>query len=60
MAGWLQHFANNQPITFATNASRYLAVGLPDNGAIWKVLLWTLGILIIFIPLSVRTYRKRI
>ena len=59
MASWLQHFANNQPITFAVNAARDLALGLPSNGAIWKMLVWTAGILVVFIPLAVRTYRKR-
>lgn len=58
MAKWLQHFANNQPITFATNAARYLGVGLPDNGAVWKVLVWIFVILLVFIPLSVRIYRN--
>jgi len=59
MAKWLQHFANNQPITFATSAGRELALGVPGNGAAWKLLLWTLGILVVFIPLSVWSYRRR-
>lgn len=59
MAKWLQHFANNQPITFATNAARHLALGVPSHGDIWKMLAWTLGILLVFIPLSVRIYRKQ-
>ncbi|HSW37707.1 MAG TPA: ABC transporter permease [Candidatus Saccharimonadales bacterium] len=59
MAKWLQHFANNQPITFATNAARSLALGLPGNGAIWKMLVWVVAILVVFVPLSIRVYRKR-
>lgn len=59
MASWLQHFANNQPITFAATAARSFAFGAPMNGAIWKLLLWVLGILIVFVPLSVATYRRR-
>ena len=59
MAKWLQHFANNQPMTFAVNAARELALGIPGHGALWKTLLWTAGILLVFIPLSVRMYRKR-
>ncbi len=59
MAKWLQHFANNQPITFAANGARDLALGLPSHGAIWKILLWTAGILIVFVPLSIMSYRKR-
>jgi len=59
MPKWLQHFANNQPITFAVEAARHFAVGTPMDGAIWKLLLWIGGILLVFIPLSVYTYRKR-
>lgn len=59
MANWLQHFANNQPITFAANSARELALGLPSHGAIWKILLWTVGILMVFVPLSIMSYRRR-
>lgn len=58
MPGWLQAFARNQPITFATNAARSLALGTPDGGAVWKLLLWVAGILLVFIPLSIYAYRK--
>lgn len=59
MPGWLQAFARNQPITFATTAARSLALGIPSDGAIWKALVWVVGILLVFIPLSVYMYRKR-
>ncbi len=59
MAKWLQHFANNQPITFAASGARELALGLPSHGAIWKLLLWAAGILLVFVPLSILTYRRR-
>ncbi len=58
MAAWLQHFAENQPITFASNAARELALGLPSHGAIWKILLWSVGILIVFVPLSISRYKR--
>jgi len=59
MPHWLQKFAANQPVTFATNAARSLALGTPSNGAVWKLLLWIAGILIVFIPLAVYNYRRR-
>jgi ABC transporter DrrB family efflux protein len=59
MASWLQHFANNQPITFAVSAGRELALGVPGNNAVWKLLAWIVGILVVFIPLSVIAYRRR-
>lgn len=60
MPGWLQAFANNQPVTFAVEAGRELALGIPSDGAIWKLLLWTIGILLVFIPLSVMRYRSKV
>ncbi len=59
MPKWLQHFANNQPITYAVEAARHFAIGTPLNGALWKLILWIIGILLVFVPLSVYTYRKR-
>lgn len=58
MPTWLQGFANDQPVTFLVDASRHLALGTPDNGAIWKILLWCLGMLAVFIPVAVWRYRK--
>lgn len=60
MPGWLQAFANNQPVTHVVNAARELAIGIPGNGAIWKLLLWVAGILIVFIPLAVNRYKKSV
>ncbi len=59
MASWLQHFANNQPITFAATAARSFAFGAPMHGAVWKLSLWVIGILAVFIPLSIAAYRRR-
>lgn len=58
MPGWLQAFANNQPVTQAVNAARSFALGTPMNGAFWHLMLWIAGILIIFVPLSIWRYRK--
>ncbi len=59
MAKWLQHFANNQPITFAVNSAREFALGTPGNGAIWKLGIWIAGVLAVFVPLAVYSYRRR-
>jgi ABC-type multidrug transport system permease subunit len=60
MASWLQHFANNQPMTFAANSARDLALGIPSHGAIWKILAWTVAILIVFVPLAIWRYKKSV
>ncbi len=59
MPHWLQKFANNQPITFAASAARSLALGTPSGGAVWKLLLSVALIMLVFIPLSVYTYKRR-
>jgi len=59
MPSWLQAFARNQPITFAVESARHFALGIPANGATWKVLAWSIGFLIVFIPLAIRQYKRR-
>jgi ABC-2 type transport system permease protein/oleandomycin transport system permease protein len=58
MPGWLQAFANNQPVTYTINAMRALALGGPVADNLWKSLVWLAGIFIVFVPLSVRAYRR--
>ncbi len=58
MPGWLQAFANNQPVTLVVNAMRAMAQGVDANPALWQSLVWLVGILLVFAPLAVRAYRK--
>ncbi len=58
MPGWLQAFANNQPVTFVINTMRALALGLPIQGNLWKSAVWLAGIFIVFVPLAVRAYKR--
>lgn len=60
MPGWLQAFANNQPVTHVVTAARELALGTPGNGAVWKITLWALGILAVFVPLAVNRYKRSV
>jgi len=60
MPGWLQVFANNQPVTLVINAMRAMALGGPQfplNPALWESLVWLAGVLLVFTPLAVRSYR---
>ncbi len=59
MPSWLQAFSRNQPVTFAVDVTRHFAIGVPDNGATWKLLIWILGIILVLAPLSIRQYKKR-
>jgi ABC-2 type transport system permease protein/oleandomycin transport system permease protein len=59
MPSWLQAFSRNQPVTFAVNAARHFAIGVPDNGATWKLLIWIVVMLVVLVPISIRQYKKR-
>ncbi len=60
MPGWLQAFANHQPVTQIVNATRSLMVGgtLHNPGAVWASLAWCFGLLLVLVPLAVRKYRR--
>jgi ABC transporter DrrB family efflux protein len=58
MPGWLQAFANNQPVTFVVNTMRALALGGPIEANLWKSIVWLAGIFIVFVPLAVRAYKR--
>ncbi len=63
MPGWLQAFANNQPVTIVIDTMRYLALGpIPGSTTLqphlWLSLAWLAGTLLVFGPLAVRAYRR--
>jgi ABC transporter DrrB family efflux protein len=58
MPGWLQAFANNQPVTIVIDEMRSLALGGPLVLHGWQSAVWLVGILAVFIPLAVRSYRR--
>lgn len=67
MPGWLQSFADNQPITVTVNALRGLILGedalqagQTTIGQIFLAVVWSVLILAIFIPLAVRLYRRTV
>jgi ABC transporter DrrB family efflux protein len=58
MPGPLRVFANNQPITLVVDTVRALLLDQPLGSEGWWALAWCLGILIVFVPLSVSLYRR--
>jgi ABC-2 type transport system permease protein/oleandomycin transport system permease protein len=58
MPDWLQAFASVQPVSVTVNAVRALSEGGPTLQWFWQSLAWTAGILLVFVPLSVRQYRR--
>jgi ABC-2 type transport system permease protein/oleandomycin transport system permease protein len=58
MPGWLQAFARANPISDTANALRALTQGGPITRSLTYTLLWIAGILIVFVPLATRNYRR--
>jgi ABC transporter DrrB family efflux protein len=58
MPGWLQAFAENQPITKLVDAVRAWALGQSAGSAGWVALAWCLGVLVVSMLLAVRFYRR--
>ena len=58
MPGWLQAFANRQPITQVVDAVRGLLLAQPVDSHVWQAFAWCAGILLVFVPLSVSLYRR--
>ncbi len=59
MPGWLQAFANNQPVTYVIDTMRALAIGQqPVQANLLKSIACLAGIFIVFMPLAVRAYKR--
>jgi ABC-2 type transport system permease protein len=58
MPGWLRPIAANQPISIASDAVRGLCEGNLDSADLALTVAWTVGLLIVFVPLSVRLYNR--
>jgi len=60
MPGWLQPFVRANPVSVTVDTIRSLTLGTDMAPDIWYSLSWIVAILIIFIPLAVRTYRRAV
>ncbi|HJP66405.1 MAG TPA: ABC transporter permease [Actinomycetota bacterium] len=67
MPGWLQAFAKYNPLTIVVDAVRALCLGTRTahqllGGStfthVWQAFAWIIALLLVFVPLSVRMYRK--
>lgn len=58
MPGWLQTFANRQPVTITIEAVRRLILDQPVEQYWLGSLLWSAALIALFAPLAVRQYRK--
>jgi ABC-2 type transport system permease protein/oleandomycin transport system permease protein len=58
MPGWLQAFAQHQPISQLVDAARALMEGGPTASAVEQTLAWSIGMLVVLCPLAVHLYRR--
>jgi ABC-type polysaccharide/polyol phosphate export permease len=57
MPGWLQAFANINPITVTVDALRTLSLGGPAARPVAEALAWTAAIIAVTVPLASIRYR---
>jgi len=58
MPGWVQAFVNVNPISHLASAARGLMHGTPAGADIGWVLLWSVGLVAVFAPLTMRIYNS--
>ena len=59
MPGWLQAFVKVNPISKLVGAVRGLILGGPVASDVAWTLGWMVGLLVVFVPLALRAYRRR-
>jgi ABC-2 type transport system permease protein/oleandomycin transport system permease protein len=60
MPGWLQPIANANPVTAAIDAARGLMLGGPVARPVAESLIWMAAIVVVFAPLAIARYRRRV
>ena len=60
MPGWLQPFANHQPVSVTASAVRALCIGGPTTSYLLQSVAWCVGILLVFAPIAVERYRRAV
>jgi ABC-2 type transport system permease protein/oleandomycin transport system permease protein len=58
MPGWLQAFAEHQPVTIVVEAARGLTLGGDVGGDVLSAIAWIVGIIAVCAPLAVARYRR--
>jgi ABC transporter DrrB family efflux protein len=59
LPNWLQAFADHQPVSLVMDAVRGLLLNHADAATIRLAFIWCVGLLLVFIPLSVWAYGRR-
>ncbi|MFI6761485.1 ABC transporter permease [Micromonospora sp. NPDC050417] len=60
LPGWMQAFVKVNPMTHLVDAMRGLFLGTPVGPHVWWTLAWCAGFVVLFMPLALRAYRKKV
>lgn len=60
LPGWMQGFVDVNPLTHLVGAVRGLFLGTPLGNHVWWTLAWCAGFVVVFMPLALRAYRKKV
>lgn len=58
MPDWLQAFAERSPVTYTVDAVRAIWLGKDFGDALLYSFLWSVALLVIFIPLAIRAFKR--
>ena len=59
LPSWLRAFVDVNPVRYLVDAARGLMVGGPVAEGLRYTLYWSVGLLVVFVPLALRAYRRR-
>ncbi|MCO1596966.1 ABC transporter permease [Micromonospora sp. RHAY321] len=60
LPGWMRAFVDVNPMTHLVAAVRGLFLGTPVGSHVWWTLAWCAGFVVVFMPLALRAYRRKI
>ncbi|MEV4630474.1 ABC transporter permease [Micromonospora sp. NPDC049523] len=60
LPGWMQAFVDVNPMTHLVASVRGLFLGTPVGSHVWWTLAWCAGFVVVFMPLALRAYRKKV
>jgi ABC transporter DrrB family efflux protein len=58
MPGWLRPIAEANPVTVVVNAARGLILGAPDGVTVLAAVAWIVGVVAVFAPIAIWSYRR--
>jgi len=60
LPSWMQNFVEWNPLTHLVAAMRGLFLGTPMGNSVYYTLAWCVGLVVVFMPLALRAYRKKV